>query len=131
MRGTGYAIAEIVWWLVAAAIIGFLIGWLIRTWSMRNAVDAEWQERVDAEKKRVKNLETDLATRISATYELEADLVATKKRLAGLERDFAEKVEELRVANQRTEQLVSEPDPPDGLDGAGVSTEPSGTDVAE
>lgn len=28
--GTGYAVAEIVWWMVAAASLGVAVGWLLR-----------------------------------------------------------------------------------------------------
>jgi predicted flap endonuclease-1-like 5' DNA nuclease len=30
MRGTGYAIAEIVWWMFAAGVVGVAIGWVTR-----------------------------------------------------------------------------------------------------
>lgn len=30
MRGTGYAIAEIVWWMFAASVVGVAIGWITR-----------------------------------------------------------------------------------------------------
>lgn len=35
MRGTGYAVAEIIFWMLAAAVVGAIIGWLLCRWSMR------------------------------------------------------------------------------------------------
>ena len=30
MRGIGYAIIEIIWWMLAAAVLGVIIGWILR-----------------------------------------------------------------------------------------------------
>lgn len=56
MRGTGFVIVEIVWWMVAAAVVGALIGWLVRGW--RNArIDAEWLILVTSLRDRISQLE--------------------------------------------------------------------------
>lgn len=41
MRGTGYAIVEIIWWLLAAAAIGFAIGWTLRKWFAAGKLEEE------------------------------------------------------------------------------------------
>ena len=32
MRGTGYAVSEIVWWMLASGLLGLAIGWLLLCW---------------------------------------------------------------------------------------------------
>ncbi len=53
MTGTGYAIGEIVWWLLVAALIGFVIGWLLRRWFLdRQESERLTELEVEEEKKR-------------------------------------------------------------------------------
>ena len=42
MRGTGYAIAEIIGWMVATLGLGFVIGWISRGWSSDHDA-AHWE----------------------------------------------------------------------------------------
>lgn len=41
MRGTAYAVAEIILWMLAAAAVGFIIGWIVRGWQRRVVVSSE------------------------------------------------------------------------------------------
>ena len=53
MRGTGYAIAEIIWWLLIAVLIGFAVGWLLRRWFLdRQRGDEIAALKAEEEKKR-------------------------------------------------------------------------------
>jgi predicted flap endonuclease-1-like 5' DNA nuclease len=46
MRGTGYAILEIIWWMAAAAILGLIIGWILRGRQFERNL-AAWQQQLD------------------------------------------------------------------------------------
>lgn len=42
-RGTEYVIAEVVWWMVASAIVGFFIGWFLRRWLRVRRIIARYE----------------------------------------------------------------------------------------
>ena len=54
MRGAQYAIAEIVLWMLAAGVVGAVIGWMLRGWSRAQAA-AEW--KAIALKERARSIE--------------------------------------------------------------------------
>ena len=47
MRGTGYAIIEIIWWMLAAAAVGVIIGWILRGRRLSADLEAWAAERAD------------------------------------------------------------------------------------
>ena len=88
MRGTLYAAAEIVWWLLAAAAIGFLLGWVVHRWRVRK-VEAEWSGRLDRERKRAGKLDAALESRTSEAEGLSSQLAEATERLKELEAEAA------------------------------------------
>ncbi|HSF86942.1 MAG TPA: hypothetical protein VLG28_14965 [Acidimicrobiia bacterium] len=85
IRGTGYAALEIFVWLIAAGVIGLLIGWLLGRWSVRRRLRAEWQARFDAEHGRAESLDAELSGLRSSSQELESDLTTLRSRVEELE----------------------------------------------
>ena len=63
MRGIGYAIIEIIWWLVIAAIIGSIIGWILRKWFDKSALQPESDETIQLENTNVAMLKSKLEDR--------------------------------------------------------------------
>lgn len=62
MRGTGYAIVEIIWWMLAAAVIGGAIGWILRYWIGGGRSRKEAQAKIDAQKGRYAEISAELGT---------------------------------------------------------------------
>ena len=60
MRGTGYAIAEIIWWMLAAAVIGGAIGWILRYWIGGGRSRKEAEAKIDARKDRYAEISEEL-----------------------------------------------------------------------
>lgn len=110
MRGTGYAIAEIIWWMLAAAVIGAAIGWMLRYWYGGGRSRKEAEAKIEAQKGRYseisgelgkwkvkgEGLVTDLeaksaemATMTEARGELEASLATATSELASLQATHA------------------------------------------
>ena len=85
MRGTGYAIAEIIWWLLAAGAIGFVLGWIVRTWGVKKRVTAEYEQTLAAERERATRLESELATRQEAVDQGQRALQDAHTTIEGLE----------------------------------------------
>lgn len=99
MRGTGYAIAEIIWWLLVAALIGFVVGWLLRRWfldrqeSERLAeMKAEEEKKRDALqgelddfKRKVAALSTDLDQRTADFERMKTQVEERESKIAGFE----------------------------------------------
>lgn len=92
LRGAEYAIAEIVWWMLAAALIGAAVGWLVRGFRQSRAVEAEYRGRLEtAEAERTKALAerdrvaAELESASQRAAELEASLNAEKQRSKALE----------------------------------------------
>ncbi len=143
MRGTGYAIAEIAWWMLAAAGVGFLIGWFVRRWFVESSAAAEWEPRVAAEKEQAAHLRHELEERSDLAGRTETDLAATRTELerAHAEREaLAAELAEVRTELERaaapsaqTETPVAAPDATAGdgneggavANGAGSGAEPA------
>lgn len=113
MTGTGYAIAEIVWWLLVAALVGFVIGWLLRKWFLdrqdgerltdleaeeekkRDALSSEieeWKGKVaagaadlDKHNADLERLKTQIEERESKITELEAKMSGHRSTVSKLE----------------------------------------------
>lgn len=98
MRGTGYAIVEIIWWMLAAAAVGFFIGWILRRWSGARELESLWEERFESEHHKAERLAENLAAREATIASLESDLSAARRRVEGLQADFDAKAGELEAA---------------------------------
>jgi hypothetical protein len=104
MRGTGFVITEIILWLVAAALVGIVIGWLIRGWR--------------SERKLSKRLESPLEEARSKAADLEGKLAAAETQRAEAKADserLTARVEELE-ALQVGIHPADDPDPAGGDD---------------
>lgn len=81
MEGTGYAITEIIWWLLVSALIGFVIGWLLRKWFLDRQEDEKLAElEVEQEEQRTA---------------LQAELDNWKGKVAGLSNDLDQRSADL------------------------------------
>ncbi|MCP3974618.1 MAG: hypothetical protein GY720_09010 [bacterium] len=110
MRGTEYAIAEIIWWMLAAAVIGAVIGWMLRYWYGGGRSRKEAEAKIEAQKGRyseiseelgkwkvkgeklVNNLDektSELATMAESRGELETSLATATNELAALQATHA------------------------------------------
>ena len=58
-EGTGYAIAEIVWWMTAASVLGAAIGWILH----RFFVARRHLRDLEHARQRIADLETRLSER--------------------------------------------------------------------
>lgn len=136
MRGTGYAIVEIAWWMLAAAGVGFLIGWFVHRWFGASAAATEWEPRLIAEKERAALLHRQLEERSAVADRTESELANAR---AELERTHSERdalAAELAELGTEREQAVvqgvqadTRPATPDtGDEGGGVAggAEPAG-----
>jgi len=99
VRGTGYAIAEIIWWLLIAALIGFLIGWLLRRWFLDRhesetlaelkAEETKKRDTLQAELDEAKNkaaaLATDLDQRTADFERMKTQVEERQSKIAGFE----------------------------------------------
>ncbi len=94
MRGTTYAISEIVWWMLAALAIGFLIGWLLRRWYSGGA--------------RLKAVRAELEAKNVRYAELSSELGDWKLKAESLSRDVEARAGELTVATDRVGELEAQ-----------------------
>lgn len=102
MRGTGYAIAEIVWWMLAAGAIGVAVGWILhgvfgggarlreaetkleeqrQRYARVSGALGEWKRKVGAMETDIEAKTEDLATVRNLNEELETSLAATRTEL--------------------------------------------------
>ncbi len=95
MRGTAYAVAEIVLWMVAAAAVSFGLAWVAARWSTKRSVNAAWEQRLESERERAR--QSIAAAEASAA----AEVADTRKRITELEHD-------LGAANDKGEILAAE-----------------------
>jgi len=110
MRGTGYAIAEIIWWLVVAAGIGFAIAWILRKWFLAGELEEQYatlrseeEERRDQMDSATQHWESQ-ATRFSTDLKArDADLERAQTRLAALESTTADL--DSRLAESRSNAI--------------------------
>ncbi len=91
MRGTTYAISEIVWWMLAALAIGILIGWLLRRWFAGGA--------------RLKDVQAELEAKKVRYAEISGDLGGSKLQVERLNRDLEARAGELTAATDRAGEL--------------------------
>ena len=57
--GADYVIAEIIWWMTASAVVGFLLGWILRRFFLAK----RHRRRLNAAHARIEELEARLAGR--------------------------------------------------------------------
>ncbi len=91
MRGTTYAISEIVWWMLAALAIGISIGWLLRRWFAGGA--------------RLKDVQAELEAKSVRYAELSGELGGSKLAVERLNRDLEARAGELTAATDRAGEL--------------------------
>lgn len=118
MRGTGYAITEIIWWLLIAALIGFVIGWVLRRWFLDRQGSAKLAELEAAEAERRQALQSELDEWKSKAASLStdvdqgvADLDRMKTKLDEREQKiaaFEAKTSEHRSAVTKLEQKIED-----------------------
>jgi predicted flap endonuclease-1-like 5' DNA nuclease len=73
-RGTAYAALEIILWLLAAAVVGFVIGWLLRRWRTDRHVEDQLRALRVEEDRRHGMLQQQLTESESNVAALAADL---------------------------------------------------------
>lgn len=93
MRGTTYAISEIIWWMVAALAVGVLIGWLLRRWFGGEA--------------RLKDVQAELEAKNVRYAELSGELGESKQLVESLNRGLEARTGELSEATDRVGDLES------------------------
>ena len=94
MRGTTYAISEIIWWMLAALAIGILIGWLLRRWYSGTA--------------RLKDVRAELEAKNVRYAELSTELGESKLKTESLNRDLEARAAELATATDRVGELEAQ-----------------------
>lgn len=112
MRGTTYAISEIIWWMVAALAVGILIGWLLRRWFGGEAKLKDVQAELEARNVRYTELSTELGESKLQVESLKRDienragaLSEATDRMGELESTVSSGREELEVAKARVGEL--------------------------
>lgn len=84
MRGTEYVVTEIVLWLIAAALIGIVMGWLLRGWRREKKL----RRRIEASVQEVSGPNAaELATKLAEAEAKLSELAAENERLSGLAGD--------------------------------------------
>ncbi len=88
LRGSGYAIAEIIFWMIGAAVLGGTVGWLLRRWIGLRRITRDHEaalvagraerERLSAE---LSSCRADLASGQARVEELAAELAGLRTRL--------------------------------------------------
>ena len=95
MRGTTYAVSEIIWWMLAALAVGILIGWLLRRWFGGEG--------------KLKDVRAELEAKNVRYAELSSELGESKLQVESLNRELESSVsrarEELEAANARAGEL--------------------------
>ncbi len=103
MRGTGYAVLEIVWWMLAAAFVGFLIGWVLRRFIRQRRLERDYQAKLGNAHEQTAHLREEL-------NEWKLSVAALDKRLtkAGLDLATAraEAAENVTGLEARTRELT-------------------------
>ncbi len=93
MRGTTYAVSEIIWWMLAALAVGILIGWLLRRWFGGES--------------KLKDVRAELEAKNVRYAELSSDLGESKLQVESLNRDLESRAGELTEATDRVTELES------------------------
>ena len=114
MRGVGYATIEIILLLLAAAIIGFLIAWILRRF-LYNVDLGEYEERVRTAQARRRAVEQELAEAREQREVADEEITVIQARLADMESEATALTADLNTARNavtakdgRIEQLESE-----------------------
>ncbi len=89
MQGTGYAIGEVIIFLVISAIIGFGVGWLLGRWTQRTTVGMEIEDQLTAERERTRQMEARLGERSRDLDGVRTELARAKRILAASTIDMA------------------------------------------
>ncbi len=87
MEGTGYAIGEVIIFLVISAIIGFGVGWLLGRWTQRTAVETEVEEQLAAERERTRQMEARLGERSRDLDGVRTELSRARRLIAASNTD--------------------------------------------
>jgi predicted flap endonuclease-1-like 5' DNA nuclease len=102
MRGTEYAILEIVWWMLAAGAVGFLIGWTVRRFFLQRNLEREYQAKLGNAHEQAAHLREEL-------NEWKLSVSALDKRLTKAGGDIstarAEAAENTAALETRTREL--------------------------
>lgn len=105
MRGTGYAVTEIILWMVAAGLVGLAIGWILRSfvgggarleeseaklekekerYAQISSELGEWKRKIGKLNKKLESRDTELGTAKELNAQLEEDLTAVRADMAGM-----------------------------------------------
>jgi predicted flap endonuclease-1-like 5' DNA nuclease len=102
--GASYALSEVIWWLLAAAAIGFAVGWILRKVFLGKTLEAEFKElRTEEEQRRgelqleLENWKSKAAGFSSDLDSRTADVEQLQSKLADHESAAAEKVTKLEA----------------------------------
>jgi len=111
MRGTGYAVTEIILWMVAAGLVGLAIGWILRSFVGGGARLAEseaklekeqeryaqisgelgeWKRKIGNLSKKLEGKDAELGSARELNAQLEEDLITVRADMVGLEKLGAE-----------------------------------------
>lgn len=112
MRGTSYAIGEIVWWMLASGAVGLAIGWLLNRVFGTSRRAAEAESKLEAHRERYAQLSQELGDWKTKSSKLKDDLEAkssavdaAESRVADLEGSLAGVRTELDAATKRSSAL--------------------------
>lgn len=105
MRGTGYAVGEIILWMVAAGLVGLAIGWILRStfgggarleesetklekekerYAQISSELGEWKRKIGKLNKKLETRDAELGTAKELSAQLEEDLTAVRADMAGM-----------------------------------------------
>jgi len=107
MQGTGYAIGEVIIFLVISAIIGFGVGWLLGRWTQRTLAGMEVEDQLTAERERTRQMEARLGERSRDLDGVRTELSRAKRLLAASSLDMS-LGEQLVDAQERVSRLEAE-----------------------
>lgn len=105
MRGTGYAVTEIILWMVAAGLVGLAIGWILRSfigggarleeseaklekekerYAQISSELGEWKRKIGSLDKKLESKDAELGSAKELNAQLEEDLTTVRADMAGL-----------------------------------------------
>ncbi|MGD2051006.1 MAG: hypothetical protein PVI35_00900 [Acidimicrobiia bacterium] len=106
MEGTGYAIGEVIIYLVVSAILGFGVGWLLGRWTQRTAVETEVEDQLAAERERTRQMEARLGERSRDLDGVRTELSRARRLIAASNADQS-LADQLVAAQEETSRLAS------------------------
>ncbi len=101
MRGTGYAVSEIVWWMLVSGLLGLAIGWLLHRVFGGSNKAKEIEAKYEQKKERYAELSQELADLKTMAAEMKHDLQAKSEKIETAEGRVSEL--EGSLASVRTE----------------------------